>query len=199
MKAKLLKITAVMIFLLFSNLQVQAHCDGLDGPVVRAAQKSLETGNINFTLIWINEGSAEEVKNVFQKTLSVRSLSPEAKEIADMYFFETVVRLHRMGEGEPFTGLKPAGRDLGPAVPAADLAIEKNSLAELQTILQNSFQERLEKLFEHVTHTKNFNENDVEAGREFIESYVNFIHFAEKSYELSSERHIHSHEQQHQF
>jgi hypothetical protein len=183
---------AFMIFIFALNLQVFAHCDGLDGPVVQAAEKSLETGNINFTLIWINEEFTGEVNDLFKKTLSVRNLSPEAKEIADNYFFETIVRLHRMGEGEPYTGLKPAGRDLGPAIPAADLAVEKNSLAELQNILQDSFQDRLKELFEHVIHTKNFNENDVEAGREFIESYVNFIHFAEKSYELNSEHHTHA-------
>jgi hypothetical protein len=27
--------------------------------------------------------------------------------LADTHFFETVVRLHRLGEGESFTGLKP--------------------------------------------------------------------------------------------
>ena len=45
--------------------------------------------------------------------------SAEARELADRYFFETLVRIHRAGEGAPYTGLKPAGRDLGPAVPAA--------------------------------------------------------------------------------
>jgi hypothetical protein len=58
----------------------------------------------------------------------VRKLNPEAKEFADMYFFETLVRIHRAGEGEPYTGIKPAGRDLGPAVPAADKAIVDGKL-----------------------------------------------------------------------
>lgn len=184
-------ITALLITLVL-NQKINAHCDGLDGPVVQAAKKSLETGSINFTLIWINEEFTEEVTNIFRKTLSVRGLSSEAKEIADNYFFETVVRLHRQGEGEPYTGLKPAGRDLGPAIPAADLAIEKNSAADLQSILQNSFQARLNELFEQVMHSKNFDGNNVEAGREFVESYVNFIHFAEKSYELNTEHQTHS-------
>ncbi len=198
MKTKIVNIAAVLIFILVSNSQVYAHCDGLDGPVVQAAQMSLETGNINFTLIWINKESAEEVNKVFQKTLSVRGLSPEAKELADNYFFETVVRLHRMGEGESYTGLKPAGRDLGPAIPAADLAVEKNSLEQLQNILQESFQAKLNELFEKVIHTKNFDKNDVDAGREFVETYVNFIHFAEKSYQLNSDVHV-NHEEQHKF
>jgi len=198
MKTKIINIAAVLIFILVSNPQIYAHCDGLDGPVVQAARMSLETGNINFTLIWINKESAEEVNKVFQKTLSVRDLSPEAKELADNYFFETVVRLHRMGEGESYTGLKPAGRDLGPAIPAADLAVEKNSLEQLQNILQESFQAKLNELFEKVIHMKNFDKNDVDAGREFVETYVNFIHFAEKSYQLNSDVHV-NHEEQHKF
>ena len=89
-----------------------AHCDGLDGPVVKVAQKALETGNVNLVLIWVQKKDEGEVKKAFQKTLAVRKLNPQAKELADMYFFETLVRIHRAGEGEPYTGLKPAGRDL---------------------------------------------------------------------------------------
>lgn len=28
-----------------------AHCDSMEGPVVKAAKKSLETGNINYVLV----------------------------------------------------------------------------------------------------------------------------------------------------
>src|SRR5512147_1018908 len=78
-----------------------AHCDGLDGPVVKAAQKALETGNVNPVLIWVQKKDEGEIKQAFQKTLAVRKLNPQAKELADMYFFETLVRIHRAGEGEP--------------------------------------------------------------------------------------------------
>ncbi len=69
-----------------------------------------------------------ETRNGFQKTLTVRKLNPEAKELADMYFFETLVRIHWAGEGEPYTGIQPAGRDLGPAIPAADKAIAEGKI-----------------------------------------------------------------------
>src|ERR1051326_7561606 len=116
----------VVLFMigLFQPNQAIAHCDGLDGPVVKAAQKALESGNVNPVLIWVLKKDEGEIKKAFQKTLAVRKLNPQAKELADMYFFETLVRIHRAGEGEPYTGLKPAGRDLEPAIPAADKAIE---------------------------------------------------------------------------
>ena len=71
----------------------------------------------------------------FAKTLAVRKLNPEARELADLYFFETLVRIHRAGEGAPYTGLKPAGRDLGPAIPAADKAIETGALEPLLKLI----------------------------------------------------------------
>jgi hypothetical protein len=54
------------------------------------------------------------LKKRFRK-LCVRTLDLEAKALADRYFFETLVRLYRAGEGAAYKGLKPAGRDLGAA------------------------------------------------------------------------------------
>ena len=99
----------------------------MDGPVVQAARKALETGEVKLVLIWVQKQDEGDIKEAFQKTLTVRKLGAAAKELADRYFFETLVRIHRAGEGAPYTGLKPAGRDLGPAIPAADEAIEDAS------------------------------------------------------------------------
>ena len=88
--------------LLFAPNMASAHCDGMDGPVVKAAQKALETGNLNLILTWVQKKDESEVRRMFEKTLAVRKLSPEARELADRYFFETVVRLHRAGEGAPY-------------------------------------------------------------------------------------------------
>ena len=48
------------ITVLLVSGSVFAHCDGLDGPVVKAAGEALETGNVNLVLIWVkkdDEGS----------------------------------------------------------------------------------------------------------------------------------------------
>src|SRR5512136_371299 len=92
--------TILLSFLLFGSNKVLAHCDGMDGPVVTAAKKALETGDANPVLIWVQKKDEGEIRKAFQKTLAVRKLSPEAKELGDMYFFETLVRIHRAGEGE---------------------------------------------------------------------------------------------------
>lgn len=84
-------IAAVVVFtiMLFSSGRVFAHCDGMDGPVVKAAQKALETDNVNLVLIWVQKADEVEIRKAFEQTLKVRKLSPEAKQMADMYFFET--------------------------------------------------------------------------------------------------------------
>src|SRR5688572_24496355 len=115
--------------------RVLAHCDSLDGPVVRAAQTALETRNPALVVIWVQEKDESEIRGAFERTLAVRTLSSQAKELADRFFFETLVRVHRAGEGAPFTGLKPAGRDLGPAIPAADKAIESGALEPILDLL----------------------------------------------------------------
>ena len=118
----LIFLSALMAGGVFLPNKIFAHCDGMDGPVIQAARKALETGNVNPVLMWVLKDHEGEIKNAFQKTLAVRKLNPPAKELADMYFFETLVRIHRAGEGEPYTGLKPAGRALDPAIPAADIS-----------------------------------------------------------------------------
>ena len=105
-----------------------AHCDGLDGPVVQAARRALDTGNANHVLIWVKQAAESEIKQAFQQALAVRKLGPAAQELADRHFFETVVRIHRQGEGAAFTGLKPAGRDLGPAVDDSSSRCVRNIL-----------------------------------------------------------------------
>ena len=109
--------------LLLSSEPAYAHCDGMDGPVVAAGQRSLETGDVRHALVWVLPDAETEIRNVLAHAVEVRALGAEARTLADRFFLETLVRVHRAGEGEPFTGLKPAGRDPGPVIPAADRAI----------------------------------------------------------------------------
>ena len=170
---------------LFLPKQTIAHCDGLDGPVVKAAQRALEIGNVNPVLIWAKKKDENEITKAFQKTLAVRKLSPQAKELADMYFFETLVRIHRAGEGAPYTGLQPAGRDLGSAIPAADRALENGKVEPLVKILTDEIQSGVREQFKQALAKKRFGKDDVTAGQEYIKSYVEFIHYVERIYEAA--------------
>lgn len=163
-----------------------AHCDGLDGPVVQAAQRALGTRNLALVLIWVQEKDEPEIRKAFEQTLAVRELSSQARELADRFFFETLVRVHRAGEGTPYTGLKPAGRDLGPAIPAADEAVRAGSVEPVRQLLTAAVHERLRHQFGEVMATKTFDPYDVAAGRAHVKAYVEFIHFVERLYESTA-------------
>src|SRR5512139_2672444 len=185
----------VISIMFITHEEVLAHCDGMDGPVVIAARKALDTGNVNLVLIWVRKSDESEIKNAFQKTLTVRKLGPEARVLADRYFFETLVRIHRAGEGAPYTGLKPAGRDLGPAVPAADRALADRNVEPLAKLLTHAVNEGVYKQYAIVKSKTNFNKDDVDAGRDYIEAYVSYIHYVERLYEDSAQAaHGHYHE-----
>lgn len=184
--------TLALTVLLFIPQATFAHCDGMDGPVVKAAQKALEGGNVNLVLIWVQKQDEPEIRQAFERTLAVRKLSPEAKELADRYFFETLVRVHRAGEGASYTGLKPAGRDLGPAIPAADRALEDGSIESVEKLLSSELANGLRDHFKEVLAKKKFNKDDIAAGREYVKAYVTFIHYVERLHE-SAARSVHGH------
>lgn len=184
-RVAIIVIFAVIAIGSLSSRTASAHCDGLDGPVVTAAQRALETGDVNPVLIWVRPQDDDEIKKAFEETLAIRKLNSQAQEFADRYFFETLVRTHRAGENAPYTGLKPAGRDLGPAIPAADKALETGSDEALVRLLTDAAQEGLRKHFKEAVEKKKIAPNDIAAGREFVEAYVTYIHYVERLYEAA--------------
>jgi hypothetical protein len=165
-----------------------AHCDGLDGPVVKAAEAALARGNVNLVLIWVQASDEVEIRRAFDQTMKVRKLGPEAQALADTYFFETLVRTHRAGEGASFTGLKPAGRDLGPAIPAADQALKSGDVTPLTKLLVDRMRSGLTDRFNPTVAAAEVASRDPEAGREYVERYVTFIHYVEGMYEAAARR-----------
>ena len=163
-----------------------AHCDTMDGPVVKAARQALETGNVNYALIWVQQKHESEVRKAFEQASSVRKLGPGAKGLADMYFFETMVRLHRAGEGAPYVGLKPAGTDLGPAIPAADKVLRDGSLLPLTKLITDAAQAGLLEQFRTAEGNRKFKPEDVEAGRRYVAAYVAYVHYVERLYEAAT-------------
>lgn len=155
-----------------------AHCDSLDGPVVRDARTALETRDATPVLKWVMQEHEAEVVSAFEKSLAVRGNGDAARELADQHFFETLVRLHRAGEGEPFTGLKPAG-STEPGIAAADTALAAGSGAELARALSAAIENGVDERFATVRERERHAGDSVEAGRDYVEAYVDYVHFVE--------------------
>lgn len=182
------RVFLVVLAIVLSASEAIAHCDTMDGPVVQAARAALKTRNLNLVLIWVPKKDETEIKEAFRQTQIVRKRGRVARELADKYFFETVVRIHRMGEGEPYTGLKPAGTDLGPVIPVADKALATASVEPLLKLFPDSARSEIEKRFRDAIARKDFDANDVDAGRLYVSAYVSFLQYLEHIYEQKAAR-----------
>ena len=176
----------VSMLILACLVKIQAHCDTLDGPVVTDARRALEDKNVTRVLKWVTVDNEQEIRSAFDKTLLVREKGIEAQEIADTYFFETLVRLHRAGEGAAYTGLKPAGSEVDPAVTASDRAIEIGSVDDLAEEIAGLVATGIRERFERVLQTRKQMDESVAFGREYVESYITFVHYVEELHAVAS-------------
>ena len=172
------------------------HCDTLDGPLVTLAKRALEEKNLNLVLPWVRAEDDHEIRHAFDHAQAVRGLGPQARALADRHFLETLVRIHRAGEGAPFTGLKPAGLDLGPAVPAADRALEEGSAEKVVRMLVEAVRAGVHAHFRAAAERRVFDANDVAAGRRYVEAYVPYVHYVERLWEAATGP-VHGHHAEH--
>jgi hypothetical protein len=174
-------------------ITVQAHCDTADGPAVTAGRRALETGNLNHALPWIPADGEAELRDVFDKSLVVRGLGAEAAELADRLFLETLVRIHRMGEGVGFTGIQPVGTQVDPLVEAADEALAQGSDAALLPLVPADRRAELHERFEAALAAKDVDVDDVAAGRRSLAAYVGFVKYAEgEEHDHHGDEHAHA-------
>ena len=186
--------TALLVALLVAGHTpvAWAHCDSLDGPVVMDARTALEKGDVTPVLKWVKNKDEPEIRNAFKQTMAVRAKGEDAKALADMYFFETLVRIHRAGEGEAFTGLKPA-KSVDPGIQAADDALRSGTVkgltSDLSSRVDKGIQERFARARERAKHAA----DSVDAGREYVEAYVDYIHYVENVHRLVTQGVSHLH------
>lgn len=158
------------------------HCDSLDGPVVRAARAALDHEDVELVLPYVPEPGEAEVRQAFDLAVKARTEGAEAREVADRYLFETVVRVHRAGEGAPFTGLKPAGLDVGPVIPLAERAIEQGDAEELADFLSSAVRDEVRARFAAVTETKAHAAEGVGAARRYVTAMLGLQVWSHKLY-----------------
>ncbi|MFN8542868.1 MAG: DUF6448 family protein [Candidatus Binatia bacterium] len=185
-------VMAALVALCVLPDHARAHCDSLEGPVIQDARVALEQGDPTPVLKWVPADHEDAIRSVFAQTMAVRSKGDDAKLLADRYFFETLVRIHRAGEGEAFTGLKPPS-SVDPAIAAADQALRSGSAKELARHVSAAIGEGIQKRFALALDRKKHAAASVEAGREYVEAYVDYIHFVESADALASHGTRHAH------
>jgi hypothetical protein len=173
-----------LLGLLLLPSRALAHCDSMDGPVVHAAQRALETNTIELALVWVPPSGEQEIRDAFDRTMQVRVLGGPAQELAELWFFETLVRVHRMGEGEPYTGLKPSGTEIPEGIAQADKALADGSIEALAGRLALDASEALRERFHEVVRSSAYDPTDVAAGRRHVRAYTEYMHFVEALHSL---------------
>jgi hypothetical protein len=175
-----LSLAAAGLSLLAGPPPARAHCDTMDGPVVKDAQAALASRDVTPVLKWVEPEAEATIRQSFEHTLAVRALGPQARALADRFFFETLVRIHRQGEGAPYTGLEEAGTPVDPAIAAADRALETGSVEALSRLLTAEAAQGLRDRFARAAETRTQAAKSVERGRDYVAAYVEFTHYAER-------------------
>lgn len=169
------------------------HCDSLDGPVVAAARKALDATDVDLILPFVYAGGTDEIRDAFDRAVKVRALGAEARDVADRWFFETVVRVHRAGEGASFTGLKPAGLDVGPVIPAVERALDSGSTDELIDVMCSNVRDQATLRHRHAMALKTHADDSVEDARAYVEAMLGLQVWAHSIYkQVMADPHAHA-------
>jgi hypothetical protein len=173
----------LMLLTVFVTTPAGAHCDSYDGPVITDARKALETNNVDFVLKWVSESQENEIKTLFKKTVSLKNGDQEVYQLVEKHFFETLVRLHRETEGAPYTGLKPAGTTKQ-IIQMSDKALSTGNIDELVTQLNKHIEQVILEKYHKTAELKSKKTESVEAGRAFVEAYVDYTHTLEAIHDI---------------
>lgn len=167
------------------------HCDTLDGPVVVAARQALDADDVDLALPFVPADGEDEVRAAFDLARKARVQGAEARQVADLYFFDTAVRVHRRGEGAPHTGLKPASLDVGPVIPLAEQAVETGDAQPLVDFLQHSVAEEARQRLAHVRALESETAQGVPAARAYTSAMLGFLVWCHKLWQAATRQHGH--------
>lgn len=181
------KVTAafslVLMLTALAGTPASAHCDSYDGPVIKDATKALETNNVNLVLKWVTPEQEKEIIPLFNKTYALKTGDTEVYKIIEKHFFETLVRLHRQTEGEPYTGLKPAGTTKQ-IIQMTDEAIKTGNIDDFLGKLDKHINKVVLEKYQKVAELNKVKDNSTAQGREYVEAYVDYTHTVEAMHDI---------------
>ena len=190
-----LKTSALLLLaaaLTLTAMPALAHCDPEDGPVVANARIALASGEVGPVLKWIGPDDEATIRALFEQVVTVRKAGGDAESVADRLFFETLIRLHRAGEGAPFEGIAPAGNQ-PPYVVTIDRAIAAGHGSEVAAKIGGVVSRESATRFEAVANARASKDESPDAGRAYVAAYVELVHFIKGIHEAVEAGGAHSH------
>lgn len=174
------RLAILLLLVLFVPGVSVAHCDSVAGPVAKDVQNALTSGELSPVLKWIRPADESELRAAFERALAVRKSGGEAALLADQFFLETAVRLHRASEGEPYTGLKPASAAEEPAPALVDTALSTNNLHAVQEMVISEVRSGLQAKIAQLEKARKESDASPAQGRAYVRAYVELIHYIER-------------------
>lgn len=169
---------ALLLALVLVPLPAAAHCDSVDGPVVADARTALASGDVTPALKWVGPKQEPEARAAFRKAVAVRPLNADARETADTFFFETLVRLHRETEGALYTGLKPAGGQ-PPFIAKVEGSLASGSIDDFSRLVAEHAASGVNVRFRKAVEARKSAGKSVADGRAYVAAYVDLMHYVE--------------------
>ncbi len=187
MKTKPLFKTAIffaaigMLTLTLGAANAMAHCDTKSGPVAVDAREALANKNFETVAIWVGQEQHKELRAAFDRAMDVYQMGGKAKALAEQYFMETAVRLHRAAEGMSYTGLKPA-QPLPEDIAKAEKALETGNLEPVINMMKVEMKQKMQHLLKKARMAKQNKDKSLEAGRKWADAYVKYVIYAHGLY-----------------
>ena len=169
-----------------------AHCDSYNGPVAQAALKALNANDVKLILPYVQPEAEAELTAAFKHVIEVRKSGGSSKELADRYFLETAIRLHRLGEGASFEGMT---REAVPAsIQTADKAMVSGSLDPVYEMMDQAIRKSVAEKYQAVVKAREeaAKLGTVEAYREQAEAQLMFEKFIYELYTAASQAEAHA-------
>ena len=156
---------------------MQKYPDVMQGPVVKAAKMSLETGNVNYVLIWLPEESENSIKNLLEKTCCKHSSKMNMQNQAYDWYFATVNRFFSASRSRDYLTVQFGGLSEKPLVLKVDKAIESGNFEEIRDIIPVSHEADAKQRFQHIMNMRNYPVNNIQSGRAYVSAFFDFARY----------------------
>lgn len=146
-----------------------------NGPVMRAAKMALETGNVDYILIWVPEESANTLKNLLEKTCCERTTRRKARNHSVEWYMQTINRLHSEYFRPHDLNISTKTAEERRTILQVEKACETGNFDEIATVMQVTSDEEIRRRFNEVLDKSDYDVDNIAAGRAYVSAFTDFI------------------------
>lgn len=152
-----------------------------NGPVMSAAKKALETGKAHHILIWIPEASENTLKNLLEKACCERRIQTDGYDHIIDWYFATVRRFHSVGYGPRNLNISLKTLEEKTIISLVERACESGNFEEIAMVIPDIPAGELRQQFNDVMKKRNYDVENIAAGRVYVSEFTDFIAFVNRS------------------